>query len=77
MRLPLIPPTDLTPEQRGLYEDMRKGISSKFNAFKAVREDGALMGPWNPWLHEPGIGNAIRAAPLCALGWPTTISPLE
>src|SRR6202790_4282639 len=59
MRLPLIPPTELTPEQRGLYEDMRKGISSNFNAFKAVRKDGALMGPWNPWLHEPGIGKAI------------------
>jgi 4-carboxymuconolactone decarboxylase len=59
MCLPLIPPTELTTEQRGLYEDMRNGISSNFNASKAVREDGALMGPWNPWLHEPGIGKAI------------------
>jgi len=59
MRLPLIAPADLTPEQKVLYDDMRKGISSKFNAFKAVREDGALMGPWNPWLHEPAIGKAI------------------
>jgi alkylhydroperoxidase family enzyme len=24
-----------------------------------VRDDGALMGPWNPWLHEPAIGKAI------------------
>jgi 4-carboxymuconolactone decarboxylase len=38
---------------------MRRGISSNFNAFKAVRDDGTLMGPWNPWLHEPGIGKAI------------------
>jgi len=59
MRLPLIPPTDLTPEQQSLYNDMRKGISSNFNTFKTIREDGALMGPWNPWLHEPGIGKAI------------------
>jgi hypothetical protein len=59
MRLPLIAPNELTPEQKGLYDDMRKGISSNFNAFKAVQEDGALMGPWNPWLHEPGIGKAI------------------
>jgi alkylhydroperoxidase family enzyme len=59
MRLPLIAPGELTPEQRQLYDDMRKGIASNFNAFKAVREDGALMGPWNPWLHEPGIGKAI------------------
>ena len=59
MRLPLIAPADLTPQQKPLYDDMRKGISSNFNDFKAVREDGALMGPWNPWLHEPGIGKAI------------------
>jgi len=59
MRLPLIAPADLTPEQKSLYEDMRKGIASNFNAFKVEREDGALMGPWNPWLHEPVIGKAI------------------
>lgn len=59
MRLPLIPPADLTPEQTALYTDMKAGISSNFNDFKTVREDGALMGPWNPWLHEPVIGKAI------------------
>ncbi|WAP70645.1 carboxymuconolactone decarboxylase family protein [Jiella pelagia] len=61
MRLPLIAPTDLTAEQKPLYDDMKAGISSNFNAFEAVREDGALMGPWNPWLHEPKIGGAIWA----------------
>ncbi len=59
MRLPLIAPADLTPEQKSLYDAMRKGIASNFNAFKVEREDGALMGPWNPWLHEPAIGKAI------------------
>jgi hypothetical protein len=59
MRLPLIAPTELTPEQKPLYDDMRRGIASNFNAFRTIREDGALMGPWNPWLHEPGIGKAI------------------
>jgi len=59
MRLPLIAPADLTPEQKPLYDDMRRGIASNFNAFKVQREDGALMGPWNPWLHEPLIGKAI------------------
>jgi 4-carboxymuconolactone decarboxylase len=59
MRLPLISPSDLTAEQKPLYEDMKKGISSKFNAFETTREDGALMGPWNSWLHEPEIGSAI------------------
>ena len=59
MRLPLIAPADLTTEQKPLYDDMKKGIASNFNAFKAIGEDGALMGPWNPWLHEPVIGKAI------------------
>jgi len=59
VRLPLIPPQDLTPEQKPCYDDLRKGIASHFNAFKVEREDGALMGPWNPWLHEPAIGKAI------------------
>jgi 4-carboxymuconolactone decarboxylase len=59
MRLSLIAPADLTAEQKTLYEDMRKGIASNFNDFKVIRDDGALMGPWNPWLHEPGIGKAI------------------
>lgn len=59
MRLPLIPPSELTPEQKQLYDDMRKGIATNFSAFTVEREDGALMGPWNPWLHEPAIGRAI------------------
>lgn len=59
MRLPLIDPADLTAEQRPLYEDMKAGIAQKFNAFETVGEDGALIGPWNPWLHDPVIGKAI------------------
>jgi 4-carboxymuconolactone decarboxylase len=38
MRLPLIPPSDLTPEQRSLYDAMREGIASNFNAFKGAME---------------------------------------
>lgn len=59
MRLPLIPPASLSDEQRPLYEDMKAGIASNFNDFKTVAEDGSLMGPWNPWLHEPVIGKAV------------------
>jgi hypothetical protein len=59
MRLPLIPPDQLSAEQRPLYEDMKAGIESNFNAFKTASEDGALIGPWNAWLHEPQIGGAI------------------
>jgi hypothetical protein len=59
MRLPLIAPADLSPEQKPLYDDMKQGIQSKFNDFVTIAGDGALMGPWNPWLHEPMIGKAI------------------
>ena len=60
MRLPLIPPDQLTSEQRTLYDDMRDGIVANFKGFATVRDDGALMGPWNPWLHEPGFGKPVR-----------------
>jgi 4-carboxymuconolactone decarboxylase len=59
MRLPLIPPAQLSPQQKSLYDEMRKGIASNFNTFKVERADGALMGPWNPWLHEPKFGKPI------------------
>ncbi len=59
MRLPLIAPAQLSDEQKPLYEDMKKGIASNFNVFQTVAENGALMGPWNPWLHEPRIGKAV------------------
>jgi alkylhydroperoxidase family enzyme len=59
MRLPLIPPQSLSDEQRPLYESMRNGIANSFSVFESAREDGALMGPWNPWLHEPRIGKPI------------------
>jgi 4-carboxymuconolactone decarboxylase len=59
MRLPLIAPTDLTLEQRPIYEDMRAGIEQYFQGFQSVADNGALMGPFNPWLHEPKFGKQI------------------
>jgi len=59
MRLPLITPADLRPEQKPLYDDMRDGIMQNFRGFKAIADDGALIGPWNPWLHTPKIGGPI------------------
>ena len=59
MRLPLIALADLSPEQRPIYEDMRAGIEKSFQGFKSIAENGALMGPWNPWLHEPKFGKPI------------------
>ena len=59
MRLPLIAPAELSPEQRSVYDNMRAGIEQNFKGFKTIAENGALMGPWNPWLHEPKFGKPI------------------
>jgi 4-carboxymuconolactone decarboxylase len=59
MRLPLITPADLSTEQRPVYDDMRAGIEKNFQGFKTIAENGALLGPWNPWLHEPKFGKPI------------------
>ena len=59
MRLPLIPPDQLSAEQRPFYEDMRAEIARDFQGFKAAGYDGALIGPFNPWLHEPQYGKPI------------------
>jgi hypothetical protein len=45
MRLPLLPPTALSPEQRSLYDDMKAGIQRNFFNFKAIDDNGALLGP--------------------------------
>jgi alkylhydroperoxidase family enzyme len=59
MRLPLIDPASLSPEQRPVYEDMRQGIAANFKGFATIDGQGRLLGPWNPWLHEPKFGNPI------------------
>jgi 4-carboxymuconolactone decarboxylase len=38
---------------------MRAGIAKNFQGFSSINENGALMGPWNPWLHEPQFGKPI------------------
>jgi 4-carboxymuconolactone decarboxylase len=58
MRLPLIPPAALDPVQRELYDDMRAGVATGFNAFRTTLDDGTMIGPWNASLHHPAIGKA-------------------
>ncbi len=59
MRLPLIPHAALNSEQRLLYDDMKKGIETNFKGFKAIANDGTLIGPWNPWLHYAKFGGPV------------------
>jgi 4-carboxymuconolactone decarboxylase len=61
MRLPLLAPTKLSAEQRPLYEDMRKGIETSFKGFRAIDGNGALIGPWNPWLRFAKFGGPVWA----------------
>jgi hypothetical protein len=56
MRLPLIDPADFDPFQKALYDDMRAGIATGFNAFKTEQPDGKMIGPWNVSLHHPAVG---------------------
>ena len=58
VRLPPIPPADLTPEQKALYDRNREQIAGGFTAFTTMRDDGALLGPWGVFLHEPKVGQA-------------------
>jgi alkylhydroperoxidase family enzyme len=60
MRLSIIPPDQLSAEQKPLYDAFRQQIDGGFTGFKAVREDGALLGPWSVWIHEPKVGEATR-----------------
>ena len=58
MRLPLLLPDQLTPEQKALYDRNREQIAHGFTAFRITTEEGALLGPWGVFLHEPAVGQA-------------------
>ncbi len=61
MRLPLLPPASLSPDQQILYYDMVDVIEENFGELVARRKDGALIGPFNAWLHFPQFGNPAWA----------------
>jgi alkylhydroperoxidase family enzyme len=61
MRLPLLPPATLTPEQNRLYDDMADLVEKDFGDIVASRKDGALIGPFNAWLHFPQFGKPAWA----------------
>ena len=59
MRLSLVKPADLSAEQKPLYADMKKGIETSFQGFRAIADDGTLIGPWNPWIRFPKLGGPV------------------
>jgi 4-carboxymuconolactone decarboxylase len=56
MRLPPLPPPNLNAAQQDLYRDMLAVIDNSFGELVARRADGALIGPFNGWLHFPQFG---------------------
>ncbi|MFV8315223.1 carboxymuconolactone decarboxylase family protein [Mycobacterium sp. 23] len=56
MRLRPIPADDLDTQQRELHRDMSEVIDAHFGDLVARRSDGALLGPFNGWLHFPHFG---------------------
>ena len=59
MRLRPISHDKLTAEQRPFYDDMQAVIAKNFKGFKSFHGQGALIGPFNPWLQEPQFGKPI------------------
>lgn len=56
MRLPPLPPDQMTPPVRALHDDMVPVISNHLKGFVSSRSDGALIGPFPPMLHFPQFG---------------------
>ena len=59
-RFKLIPPEDLTPEQKVMADAIRSGPRAQLKNSAAARP-GPLGGPFNVWLRTPGVGNRIQA----------------
>jgi alkylhydroperoxidase family enzyme len=61
MRLPLLSPAALDAEQKGLYDEMVATIDASFGELITRGKDGALIGPFNGWLHFPQFGGPAWA----------------
>lgn len=59
-RLPSLPPGDLSPEQRALYDSIAGGDRAKDASFPLTDGSGALVGPFNVLLYSPGVGDVIQ-----------------
>jgi len=58
-RFKQIPPENLTPAQKALYEAIRSGPRSKV-ANSSAAKPGPLGGPFNVLLRSPGVGDIIQ-----------------
>lgn len=60
-RLPLLGKSELNGAQSTLYDAMEKDLLpwAKESGFKAATEDGRLLGPFNPLLYSPMLGQGF------------------
>ncbi|MCW2317908.1 hypothetical protein M2322_003473 [Rhodoblastus acidophilus] len=77
MRLPLKNCADLTEPQKRLYADMKEGIATSFKGFTAIDRNGALIGPWNPWISFPDYGGPVWALVKALASAPKLARPLR
>jgi alkylhydroperoxidase family enzyme len=60
-RLDLIPPAELTPAQRALYDAITAGPrASQAGTVPIADADGQLLGPFAVMLLSPEVGNAVQ-----------------
>jgi 4-carboxymuconolactone decarboxylase len=58
-RFKLIPPEELTPEQKKVADAIRSGPRAAVKNSSAAKP-GPLGGPFNVWLRSPGVGDIIQ-----------------
>ena len=59
MRLPNIPPDQVTSEQRPLFDKLNTGIMENLQGFATQTSDGSLIGPFSALLHFPAYGTPV------------------
>lgn len=59
-RFKLIPPEELTPDQKKVTDAIRSGPRAAVKNSSAARP-GPLGGPFNVWLRSPSVGNIIQS----------------
>ena len=59
MRLPSIPPNQVTAEQRPLFDQMNTGIRQHLQGFTTHKPDGSLIGPFSALLLFPAYGTPV------------------
>jgi len=59
-RLAGLTPNELDDDQHGVYESIAGGDRAKDGSFPLTDATGALVGPFNPLLYSPRVGDAIQ-----------------